>query len=340
MERTTSASGAMEGRGADNIHAKLPATGATLALPLLEEAIKSLPIEAGDQPIVIADYGASQGRNSLAPLRLAIGALRARAGPERPILVYQQDLPANDFNALFRLLDSDSDSYARSDPKVFPCAIGRSFYGAVLPPEHVNVGWSSYAVMWASRVPSLIPGHISVLRASGATRVAFDRQGAEDWETFLKCRSVELRPGGRLVVVLPAAEDDGLTGFETIMDFANDTITEMVTEGAISADEHRRMVLAVWPRQKRELMAPFIGERSFQGLTVEQVTSGRLWRRDYQNGIAGCRRSEPLLREFQARTKQCRGPDVSRRLRYLRKIPHHPSGGSDQEQGIRADVPE
>jgi hypothetical protein len=82
---------------------------------------------------------------------------------------------------------------------------------------------------------------------------------------------VELRPGGRLVVVLPAADDDGSTGFETIMDCANETLTEMVTEGAISADEHRRMVLAVWPRRKRELMAPFVGDGHFQGLTVERI---------------------------------------------------------------------
>jgi hypothetical protein len=111
-----------------------------------------------------------------------------------------------------------------------------------------------------------------LLRANGAIRAAFDCQGAEDWEIFLECRSVELRPGGRLVVVVPAADDDGLTGFETIMDCANDTLTEMVTEGAISADEHRRMVLAVWPRQKRELMAPFAGKGHFRGLTVERIT--------------------------------------------------------------------
>jgi hypothetical protein len=32
------------------------------------------------------------------------------------------------------------------------------------------------------------------------------------------------------------------------------------------------MVLAVWPRQKRELLAPFVGERPFHGLTVERIT--------------------------------------------------------------------
>jgi len=47
-----------------------------------------------------SDYGASQGKNSLMPLRVH-QSISGSAGPERPILVYHQDLPANDFNALW-----------------------------------------------------------------------------------------------------------------------------------------------------------------------------------------------------------------------------------------------
>jgi hypothetical protein len=56
-----------------------------LALPLLEKAARELALDPGDAPIVIADYGSSQGRNSLAPIRAALAALRGRLLPRRPI---------------------------------------------------------------------------------------------------------------------------------------------------------------------------------------------------------------------------------------------------------------
>jgi hypothetical protein len=278
----------MEGQGAYNRYAKLQAGGATLGLPHLEKAVRRLPLESGDRPIVIADYGSSQGKNSLAPIRIAIVALRARLGPNRPILVYHEDLPFNDFNALFGVLDQDPDRYVLDEPNVFPCAIGRSFYGSLLPPDYVNRGWSSYAVNWASRIPSLIPGHIFALRATGAVRAAFDRQGAEDWETFLSFRANELRPGGRLIVVLAATDDDGISRVEDIMDHANAVLADMVEEHVISADERARMVLGAWPRRRHDLLVPFAHDKQFQDLRVEYCETSALpdtaWADYQQNG--------------------------------------------------------
>ena len=77
---------AMEGQGAYNRHAAIPAAGGSFAIPLLEEAARQITLNSGDRPIVIADYGSSQGKNSLAPMQAAIAALRSRVGRERPIL--------------------------------------------------------------------------------------------------------------------------------------------------------------------------------------------------------------------------------------------------------------
>src|ERR1700722_13359598 len=85
MAESTPPSGAMEGRGAYDRHAELPARGGAFALPHFERAVRALPLDTGDQPIVIADYGSSQGKNSLAPMRTAIEALRTRRGADRPI---------------------------------------------------------------------------------------------------------------------------------------------------------------------------------------------------------------------------------------------------------------
>ena len=270
------ASGAMEGGGAYNKHAKLQAVGSASALPCWERAVGRVALDYGDQPIVIADYGSSQGKNSLAPMRIAIEILRSRVGPDRPILVCHIDLAINDFNALFALLAGDPGCYSRNESKVYSCAVGRSFYESVLPPNHVHVGWSSFAANWISRIPTSLRGHIFVPSSTVAERSAFERQGAMDWETFLSLRAKELRPGGRLVVVVPGSRDDGLSGFENFMNHANAVLMEMVDEGTITADELARMALGVWPRRSQDLLAPFAADARFQGLVAESCESTAL----------------------------------------------------------------
>jgi len=267
--------GVMEGKGAYKRYAKLPTGGAALALPLLEKAVRCVALPA-DQGIVIADYGSSQGKNSMVPIRIAISTLRGRVGGSRPISVFHVDQPSNDFNALFAVLDADPDRYVLDDRNVFPSAIGRSFYESVLPPDSVHLGWCSYAAVWLSRIPALIPGHFVSLRSSGRVRAEFERQASQDWQAFLSLRAKELRPGGRLVVVLPALADDGTSGFENIMDQANSVLVQMVADGAIMAEERARMVLGAHPRRKRDLLAPFEGEECFQHLIVEDLEMSEL----------------------------------------------------------------
>jgi hypothetical protein len=63
QEKAATPHGVMEGMGAYNKHAKLPAGGATLALPYLEKAARSIALDSGERLVVIADYGSSQGKN-------------------------------------------------------------------------------------------------------------------------------------------------------------------------------------------------------------------------------------------------------------------------------------
>src|SRR5215469_983591 len=108
--------GAMEGKGSYNKYAKLPAGGAALALPLWEKAAQRVELDVGHQAAVLADYGSSQGKNSLVPMQVAIRSLRRRLGPGPPISVFHIDQPSNDFNTLFEVLDADPDRYASDDP--------------------------------------------------------------------------------------------------------------------------------------------------------------------------------------------------------------------------------
>ncbi|HEX6118738.1 MAG TPA: hypothetical protein VFZ03_04745, partial [Dongiaceae bacterium] len=133
---------AMEGSGFYNRHSSLQAAGIALLLPTWEEECRTVPF--GDEPLVIADYGCSQGRNSMVPMRIAIAALRRRAGAERPIQVFHIDLPGNDFASLFTTLHEDLDSYMAGASAVFPMAIGRSYFEPVVPPDCVHLAWNSW----------------------------------------------------------------------------------------------------------------------------------------------------------------------------------------------------
>jgi pyrrolidone-carboxylate peptidase len=45
------------------------------AVPLLKQAAQAVAMADAPQPIVIANYGAAEGRNALAPMAIAIAAL-------------------------------------------------------------------------------------------------------------------------------------------------------------------------------------------------------------------------------------------------------------------------
>jgi hypothetical protein len=264
---------AMEGKGAYNRNAAIPASGGALAIPLLEKAAQQISLDPRDRPIVIADYGSSQGKNSFAPMRAAIAALRVRADRQRPIFVCHTDLPANDFSEMFALLEGDPESYLQGEPQVFPYAIGRSFYRSLFPPGHVNLGWSSYAAVWLSQIPAQIPDHFFIPCSTGAVRAEFERQAAQDWEAFLTLRAAELRAGGRLVVALPALDHDGTIGFASMMNHANVELFDLVAAGAITAEERGRMSIASCPRREQDLLAPFARAGRFHGLVVEHSST-------------------------------------------------------------------
>ena len=267
---TKATHGVMEAGGSYNLHARIPAGGAHLALPCLEQAAESCVVPPGCDPVVVADYGSSQGKNSLAPMRAIIRCLRTRIGAERPITVVHVDQHANDFNTLFDVLQTHPERYSINEPNVFPSAIGRSFFENVFPREQVHLGWCSYAAVWLRAIPALIPGHFLSLGSTGDVRAAFDRQAADDWRLFLSLRAWELRPGGRLVVVLPGLSDTGSSGLEPLFHCANTALEELVREQVIGDYERRRMVLGTYPRRRAQLLEPFSTNAQFQSFCVER----------------------------------------------------------------------
>ena len=272
----------MEGHGAYNRSSRVQAAGLSPALTLFKQAARIVPLFPAPQPLVIADYGSSEGHNSFGPLSLAIGELRKRLGSERAISIVHTDLPDNDFRALFQTLATDSESYLRDDPAVFASAIGRSFYRQILPSDSVTLGWSSWAMQWLSRVPAPIPDQLQIAFSQDqGARAAFKKHAADDWQTFLTHRGRELRPGGRLVVLTMALDEHGNFGYRPLLEAMYAALMEMAEGGVVHREEALRMVIPTVARSRADLLTPFEKNGSFGDLSIEHLEvfrgEDRIW---------------------------------------------------------------
>jgi len=169
-----SQSAAMKGSGWYNRHSSMQAAGNDSAMVFWKDALEKIPI--GEENIVIADYGCSQGRNSMKPMGIAIEALRRRAHAQRPIEIYHNDLPTNDFGSLFRVIADERDSYMAGHDDVFPAAIGRSYFEPILPPSSVHAGWNSWTMQWMSKNPADAPDHVFGMRERAIAELPSGRE--------------------------------------------------------------------------------------------------------------------------------------------------------------------
>lgn len=230
-------------------------------LPLLDKATSQLPID-GEKALHLADFGCSEGRNSVAVLSRAISNLRARTG--KPIQTVHSDLPTNDFSRLFLLLAGSGGSAFPAE-NVYSSAVAGSMYDQLLPPLSVHLATTFNAIGFLSRKPvDRLPGYIlpngpSKDRNNGsvseADRVLFSELAKQDVATFLKARADELVPGGKLLVQVFGANQDGRT-CDGIYDLLNDAVLERVAGGDITPETYEHYYQPVYMRTLGELTAP------------------------------------------------------------------------------------
>ncbi|WP_029115169.1 SAM-dependent methyltransferase [Mycobacterium sp. URHB0044] len=258
--------------GSYTANSRLQAAGLRGAITLFEQAAQVVPIPRSPHPIVIADYGAANGHNSLLPINAAIAVLRKRTRPEHSVLVTHTDVPENDFTALFRTLSDDPDTYLKKDSACFASAVGRSFYSQILPSNSVNLAWSSWAIQWLGRTPAPVPDHIQVAYTNDETvRAAYAKQAAHDWHEFIAFRGRELCPGGRLVVLTLAIDEDGEFGYRPLLTAVVETLAEMTERGLLTDAEVGQMSIPIVGRRERDFLAPFAPSGVFERLSVAHL---------------------------------------------------------------------
>lgn len=230
-------------------------------LPLVDKAATSLPLE-GTGPVCLADFGCSEGRNSIAVMQRALTSLLPRT--DRPVQTLHSDLPTNDFSKLFLNLRPDGQPVFDAG-RVFSAAVGGSMFDQLLPGRSLHLGTTFNAIGFLSRRPvAELPGYIfpngpSTARANGYVsdedRQAFAEQAKRDVADFLKMRAAELVPGGKLLVQVFGASEAART-CDGIYDLLNDAVQASVASGEISQDTYARYYQPVYMRTLEELTAP------------------------------------------------------------------------------------
>ena len=77
---------------------------------LVRACVDAVPLPGGGETFVVADYGASTGKNSIAAVRNAIDQVRTRRAGQ-PAVALHNDLATNDWNEFFTSLRAACDAY-------------------------------------------------------------------------------------------------------------------------------------------------------------------------------------------------------------------------------------
>jgi hypothetical protein len=227
-------------------------------LPWIGRAVESMTLPDERQSFTVADYGCSEGGNSILAVGHVVTAFRRRR-PVQPVCGIHSDLPTNDFNRVFaNLHDSQSSTYLQDHgtrrPNVSALAAGGSFYGPVLPPASVHFALSFTAVIWLDRVPDVaMPEFISYLEATPATQEAFARLAARDLAVYYRHRAEELAPGGKLLLVIPGSDGKTRCG-DGLYHLLNEAGLDLVAGGRIDRGRWLRFAFPTYFRTIDEML--------------------------------------------------------------------------------------
>jgi hypothetical protein len=255
----------MKGDGYYDRHSSVQGSALDAVAGWIDQATDTLTTN-DRRPVTIADYGCSEGRNSIIAVGRIVDALRAR-GIDAPIVAIHADLPSNNFNKLFaNLNDPAASNYfqdrGRVRRHVHAFAVGGSFYGPLLPAGSVDFAISFLAVEWLDQLPDVpVPEFIGYMGGSPAAFQAFGEQAARDWTRFLQLRAEELVSGGKLLVVIPGSDGPRRCS-DGMYDVLNDACVDLVDSGQMRRADYERLVVPVYFRSLDEMLAPLAGSDS------------------------------------------------------------------------------
>jgi len=258
----------MKGEGFYDRYSSPQGAAVAAVLPWLEEAIQQMRIQESQAPVVVVDYGCSEGRNSIMAMHRIVPALRGKT--QRPIQTVHSDLSTNNFNQVFANLAPGGQS-TFSQPQVYSAAVGGSMYEQLMPSGTVSVATTFNSIGFLDRRPeTALPNHILPMGprrprpgvgVSDQERKPFADQARKDLTRFLRARAAELVPGGKLLLASFGVNEQ-YRCCDGIYDVLNDALLDMVDQGRLPRGAYEHLIIPVYFRSKEELVAPLFQTES------------------------------------------------------------------------------
>ncbi|XP_030509875.2 S-adenosyl-L-methionine:benzoic acid/salicylic acid carboxyl methyltransferase 1-like [Cannabis sativa] len=252
----------------------------SIVRPMLEESIKVYCDKVLPKCLRIADLGCSSGPNTLTVVSNIFDIIEASSQSlniNTPTFqVFLNDLPGNDFNAVFQSLSSFYEKLKiEKGDKFGPCfitAMPGSFYGRLFPDNSMHIVHSSYSLQWLSKVPKGLvddqtgeahnKGNIYISKTSPAMVFkSYLDQFQIDFTNFLRYRSEEMVSGGIMILTFLGSIQSHSP--KSIYEILGRTLNGMVKENIIEAkclDNYN--VPLYWP-SAREVKSLIEKEGSF-----------------------------------------------------------------------------
>ncbi len=215
----------------------------------------------------IADLGCADAGTSLDMIRGAINHIQ-KDSPKTRITVIYADQPANDFNALIRIVHGRTrfESWVGQFDNAFPLVSGSSFYLQTVPEESLDLIYSATAMHWLSTKPCNITNHVHMVGSCGREYDAFARQAREDWKTILLCRAREMKRGSKMVLANFCRDEQGRylgnSGGVNMFNTFDEIWREFVSSGRITRPEYENMTLPQYYRTVEEFSSPLVDPQS------------------------------------------------------------------------------
>ncbi|KAL5173251.1 Salicylate carboxymethyltransferase [Glycine soja] len=248
-----------------------------LTKPIREEAITSLYCNTVPRSLAVADLGCSSGPNTLLVvsefIKIVEKLCRELNHKSPEYKVFLNDLPGNDFNNIFKSLDSFKEKLCdEMESGIGPCyfsGVPGSFYGRVFPNQSLHFVHSSYSLHWLSKVPEGVDNNRGnvYIGSTSPTNVAraYYEQFQRDFSLFLKCRAEELVKGGCMVLTFlgrrsddPSSKDGGY-----IWELMATALNDMVLQGIIKEEQLDTFNIPQYTPSPSEVKLEVLKEGSF-----------------------------------------------------------------------------
>lgn len=311
--------------------------GSDIVKPILEETLLSMKMMMECcNTFRIADLGCSSSPNAIFTAQNITNTLKAKytaAGISLPqFQVFFNDLPASDFNSLFRILPSfslNTDNHNQEeavDRSYFAAGVPGSFYGRLFPDKALHFVHSSFGLHWFSQVPAEIleknsatwnKGNIFCHGGCRAVGEAYFLQFQRDFNTFLRSRAEEMVGGGRMFLLLLGRTPHDPTDqgpFGLAFKLLGTILNELVNQGFIEEEKVDSFNIPIYYPCPEEVSNEIAKEGSFEVQRLELL-----------------RRSENVPKEkLEAKTgsasaKESYGKTLSKQLRAVLEslMKHH-----------------